>query len=153
MTNSLTITMSLAKSNVSYKFLYFSETFQILDLLSAARRVCSKILPSIAQNLPSPLKIRRPNENDENTSEPLLRDQQQTQKHDVEKVMTDSKRLQGKNLMPFLLVFKTPQKASSYLLTKLFSPFPSGGPHNNHTSNASCNTNQSGRTRSHNTNS
>lgn len=46
------------------------------DLLSAARRVCAKILPNIAQNLPSPLQIHRPTDNDQNTSEHLLRDQQ-----------------------------------------------------------------------------
>lgn len=59
-----------------------------LDLLSAARRVCAKILPNIADNLPSPLKIHRPNE--ENTSEPVLRDQQQV-KHQKGLVKTDEK--------------------------------------------------------------
>ncbi|KAI6190888.1 hypothetical protein M3Y97_00167700 [Aphelenchoides bicaudatus] len=73
---------------------YHYVSCEIKYLLSAARRVCAKILPSIAQNLPSPLKIRRPNDNDENTSEHLLRDQQHTQKHDEEEHMTEPKRLQ-----------------------------------------------------------
>jgi hypothetical protein len=81
-----------ATSSVSQKFVKFTLRL-FLDLLSAAKRVCRNILPSIAQNLPSPLKIRRPN--DENTSEPLLRDQQNAQKHDAEQMMTGSKRLQG----------------------------------------------------------